>query len=63
LLGFVAQGRRNLLIEVARERLSIAAARNAISEIFDEIEIALGIGDHDSVIDWLDIGRVVPEFS
>lgn len=62
-LGTMANGRRNLLIEVARERLSIATARNAISEIFDEIEIALGIGDHDSVIDWLDIGRAVSEFS
>jgi hypothetical protein len=62
-LGTMANGGRNLLIEVARERLSIAGARDAIDEIFDQIEIALGIGDHDSIIDWLDIGRAVSELS
>jgi hypothetical protein len=58
-LDTMANGRRNLLIEVASERLSIASARDAINEIFDQVEIALGIGDHDSIIDWLDIGRAI----
>jgi hypothetical protein len=58
----MANGRRNLLIEVARERLSIAGARDAINEIFDQVEIALGIVDLDSIIDWLDIGRAVSEY-
>jgi hypothetical protein len=59
----MTNGERNLLIEVARERLSIAGARDAINEIFDQIEFALGIGDNDSIIDWLEIGRAVSELS
>jgi hypothetical protein len=62
-LGTMANGRRNLLIKVARERLSIDSLQDALLEIFDEVEIALGIGDHDSIIDWLDIGRAVSELA
>ena len=53
--------RRINVVRVASEILAGYGHVGALAEILDQIEIALGIGDTESVIDWLDIGHALVE--
>ena len=53
------KGRQRLVVRVASEFVSYGDREKAVTEIFELIQITLGIEDYESIVAWLDIGRTI----